>query len=81
MNWEVFTQLPSRLSATEDKVETREAALKEAFAKGYMEKYEGIRVDVTGKEFRIKNVTLWNVIDTDGKPHGQAALFDEWEYS
>ena len=80
INWEQFTQLPSRLSAKSDKVETREAALKEAFAKGYIEKYEGIRVDVKGKEFYIKNVTLWNIIDANGLQHGQAAMFDQWEY-
>lgn len=80
MDWETFTLLPSRLSAKEDKVETREAALKEAFTKGYIDHYEGIRVDATGKEFYIQHVTLWNVIDENGKQHGQAAMFDQWEY-
>lgn len=80
LNWEKFTQLPSRLSARKDKVEKREAALKEAFAKGYIENYEGIRIDAQGKEFYIRNVTLWNVIDTEGVNRGQAAMFDQWEY-
>jgi len=80
MDWEQFTRLPSRLSAKEDKVEKREAALKEAFAKGYISGYEGIRIDATGKEFYIRNVTLWNLIDAEGQQHGQAALFDQWEY-
>ncbi len=80
MDWEQFTQTPSRLSAKQDKVEKREAALKEAFAKGYITGYEGIRMDVTGKEFYIRNVTLWNVIDSNGQQHGQAAIFDTWEY-
>jgi len=80
MDWEQFTQLPSRLSAREDKVEKREAALKEAFAKGYIENYEGIRIDANGKEFYIRNVTLWNVIDAEGVHRGLAAMFDEWEY-
>ncbi|MDB5257586.1 MAG: hypothetical protein JWM14_2281 [Chitinophagaceae bacterium] len=80
MDWENFTGLPSRLSAREDKVEKRETALKEAFAKGYIEKYEGIRIDTHGKEFYIRNVTLWNLIDAEGTPRGQAAIFDTWEY-
>jgi hypothetical protein len=80
MNWENFTQLPSRLSAKADKVEKRESALQEAFKKGYIEKYEGIRVDVKGKEFYIKDVTLWNITDANGLQHGQAAMFDQWEY-
>jgi len=80
MDWEQFTRLPSRLSAGEDKVEQREAALKEAFAKGYITGYEGIRIDAKGREFHIRNVTLWNLIDANGKQHGQAAMFDTWEY-
>jgi len=80
MNWEQFTQLPSRLSAHEDKVEKREAALKQAFAKGFIENYEGIRIGANGKEFYIRNVTLWNVIDASGVNRGQAAMFDQWEY-
>ncbi|MBC7487377.1 MAG: MEKHLA domain-containing protein [Cytophagaceae bacterium] len=80
IDWENFTQLPSRLSAREDKVEKREAALKEAFAKGYIENYVGIRIDAEGKEFYIRNVTLWNLIDREGSPLGQAAMFDTWEY-
>ena len=80
MDWDKFTQLPSRLSAREDKVEKREAALNEAFKKGYITNYEGIRIDARGKEFYIRRVTLWNVIDSNGTLHGQAALFDEWEF-
>lgn len=80
MNWEQFTRLPSRLSAREDKVDTRAAALKEALAKGYISGYEGIRINAAGKEFYIKNVTLWNLIDANGQQQGQAALFDQWDY-
>lgn len=80
MNWEEFTRMPSRLSAKEDKVEKREAALKEALAKGYISGYEGIRINAEGKEFYIRNVTLWNLIDKNGKQQGQAAMFEEWEH-
>ncbi|MDB5272293.1 MAG: hypothetical protein JWO58_660 [Chitinophagaceae bacterium] len=80
MNWETFTQLPSRSSAREDKVEKRDAALKEAFRKGYISGYEGIRIDATGKEFYIRNVTLWNIADAAGVQQGQAAIFNTWEY-
>lgn len=80
MNWEIFTQLPSRLSAKADKTEERGTALEEALAKGYISNYEGIRVDASGKEFHIKNVTLWNMMDETGIQHGQAALFDQWHY-
>ena len=80
LDWETFTRLPSRLSARADKVEKRDEALKEALSKGYITGYEGIRIDATGKEFYIRNVTLWNLIDATGIPHGQAVIFNDWEY-
>ncbi|HSZ72437.1 MAG TPA: MEKHLA domain-containing protein [Cytophagaceae bacterium] len=80
MDWETFTRLPSRLSAREDKVEKRKVALQQALSEGYLSGYEGIRIDATGKEFYIRDVTLWNVIDEAGLIHGQAALFKHWEY-
>ena len=80
LSWEEFIQLPSKQSAKPDKVAKRELLLKEALLKGYIENYEGIRIDKTGKEFFIKNVTLWNLIDKNGLMHGQAALFNKWEY-
>lgn len=80
MDWTTFIQLPSRFSAKVDKVEKRAELLKAALDKGYIDNYEGIRVDTTGKEFYIKNVTLWNVFDENGTRHGQAALFHAWEY-
>jgi hypothetical protein len=80
IDWEAFTRLPSRLSAREDKVEKREVALKEALSRGYVSGYEGIRIDAEGKEFHIRNVTLWNLIDASGKQQGQAAIFNTWEY-
>ena len=59
MDWNEFTSLPSRYSAKADKVEKREALLQEALTKGYIDNYEGIRIDKTGKEFSIAGVTLW----------------------
>ena len=80
LSWEEFIQLPSKQSAKPDKIAKRELLLKEAFLKGYVENYEGTRIDKNGKEFFIKNVTLWNLMDKNGIMHGQAALFNEWEY-
>jgi len=80
MDWNEFTRLPSRKSAKADKVEQREELLKAAIAKGYIDDYEGIRIDKTGKEFLIINVVLWNLIDKNGIRHGQAAIFNAWEY-
>ncbi len=80
IDWFTFTQLPSRLSAKADKVQKRADLLKAAREQGYIDNYEGIRVDAEGQEFSIKNVMLWNVVDEKGLRHGQAALFNAWEY-
>jgi hypothetical protein len=80
MNWETFTQMPSRLSAKNDKVTTRAIALQNALAKGYVFDYEGIRVDALGREFYIQHVILWNLMDKSGTFKGQAAMFNRWEY-
>jgi hypothetical protein len=80
MDWKTFTQLPSRLSAKPAHVKGRAELLKAAMDKGYIEDYEGLRVDAQGREFYIKQVVLWNVIDEKGLYHGQAALFNTWEY-
>jgi hypothetical protein len=79
LSWEQFIGMPSRLSAKPDKVEKREALLQEARTHGYINNYKGIRVDSTGQEFYIENVTLWNLVDEQGVMHGQAALFNQWE--
>jgi hypothetical protein len=80
MDWKHFTQLPSRLSAQAIHVNGRAELLKAALDKGYIDNYEGIRVDAKGKEFYIKGVTLWNLMDGEGRYQGQAALFKTWEY-
>ena len=80
LSWEQFIGIPSRLSAKPDKVEKREALLQEARLHGFIHNYKGIRVDSTGHEFYIENVTLWNLVDEQGIMHGQAAIFNQWEH-
>jgi hypothetical protein len=80
MDWEQFTQLPSRLSAEAVAVAERQAMLAEAKRKGYISNYNGIRISRTGKRFIIKNAILWNIYDSTGTYQGQAAMFKDWEY-
>lgn len=82
MEWEAFTALPSRLSAEADTdiQSDREALLKAALQKGWVDNYTGIRVSSTGKRFFIENTVLWNVVDTAGTRHGQAAFIRSWRY-
>lgn len=80
MPWEEFTQMPSKYSAESDERGKRDAFLAEVAAKGYSNNYSGIRISKSGRRFEIKNVTLWNVNDSEGNRIGQAAMFKEYTY-
>ena len=80
MTWEEFTALASRHSAEAVGQAERDRLLAEVSAKGYIAGYSGIRISKSGRRFKIENATVWNIIDKHGKPLGQAALFDRWQY-
>ena len=80
MDWQQFTQLPSRLSAEPVAVAERQAMLEEAKRKGYISDYNGVRISSTGRRFIIKDAILWNIYDSASTYHGQAATFKEWEF-
>ena len=80
MNWSTFTSLPSRYSAEPIRRDLREKMLEEAKEKGYFDGYEGVRISSSGKRFMIKNALIWNLVDENGQPYGQAATFSEIEY-
>lgn len=74
-----FLALPSRLSAEPLLQQDRERLLQQVARQGYIDGYEGIRISGRGKRFRIRNATIWNLLDETGQPYGQAALLPEWE--
>lgn len=80
MDWDQFTQTPSRLTAEPMAQPERDRLLTRAKASGYIDDYQGIRISSTGRRFLIQNVVLWNVIDEQNHPCGQAATFCEWEW-
>ena len=82
MDWETFTRLPSRLSAeTADDIQSdRNALLKSALARGWVDDYAGVRISSSGQRFHIQNTTLWNVVDSQGVHHGQAAFIRDWRF-
>jgi len=80
MDWDRFTRTPSRLSAEPDERATREALLRRAAGRGYIDDYRGVRVSATGRRFAIEDVVLWNLADERGMPQGQAATFSKWNY-
>ena len=77
---EQIITMPSRLSAEPLLREAREALLQRVTQNGYIDDYQGIRISSTGKRFRIKAATVWNLIDEHGENHGQAATFSQWEF-
>lgn len=70
--------LPSRYSAEPMARDERQRLLDRVAAQGYIDDYRGVRIAKNGKRFEVRNATVWNVIDDDGKVIGQAATFNEW---
>jgi MEKHLA domain len=80
MDWQTFTQLPSRKSAEPVSQEARSRLLAQAKSQGYINNYRGIRISSTGKRFWIEDVILWTVLDQLNQPCGQAAMFSSWTF-
>ncbi|HSZ42543.1 MAG TPA: MEKHLA domain-containing protein [Trebonia sp.] len=77
--WDEFVGLPSRLSAAggEDR-ETRDTFMDWVRSHGYAENYQGLRVAKSGRQFRIRDVTIWNLANPESAMVGQAALIGSW---
>lgn len=73
-----FVGMPSRLSAEPLLREERSDLLERVTRYGFIDDYAGIRVSATGRRFRIEQATVWNLIDSKGSMHGQAATFSRW---
>jgi hypothetical protein len=80
MTWEQLVQTPSRLTAEPVNRAEREGMLEQARAQGYFDSYRGVRVTSTGRRFLVENALIWNVVDAEGKPVGQAATFSQWTW-
>jgi hypothetical protein len=80
LTWEQFTSLPSRKSAEPVNREERRRLLEQVTQQGYIDDYSGVRISSTGQRFLIQQATVWNLIDKEGKYHGQAAVFDQWTF-
>ncbi|MCX6975146.1 MAG: MEKHLA domain-containing protein [Verrucomicrobia bacterium] len=80
MDWETLTQTPSRETAEPVHQAQRAEFLRQVKASGFVDDYSGIRISRTGRRFRIKKATVWNVTDDDGLYLGQAATFSAWEF-
>lgn len=80
MDWESFTQLPSRKSAEPLNRQERARLLEAVTTQGFIDDYSGVRISSQGRRFLIPKAIVWNVIDEAGQLLGQAATFSNWEY-
>lgn len=77
--WQAFTQLPSKLSAEPMNHDARRALLNKVTKYGYVNDYEGVRINRKGQRFLIQQATVWNVLDEQGNYCGQAAKIEHWQ--
>ena len=75
-----FITLPSRLSAEPDLRSERAALMARVTRDGFIDDYSGVRISATGRRFRIRKATVWNLDDDAGTRHGQAAAFGGWTF-
>lgn len=80
MDWESFTQLPSRKSAEPLNRQERARLLDAVSSKGFIDDYSGVRISSTGRRFLIPKAIVWNIVDEAGELQGQAATFLDWEF-
>ena len=72
--WDEITRLPSRLSAEAPNREERQRFLERVQRFGYESGYRGVRITKSGRRFMIEEATLWQLLDANGKLHGQAVV-------
>lgn len=70
-----FVGMPSRQSAEAPLRNERQALLERVTRDGYIDDYAGIRISAQGTRFPIRGAIVWNLIDAQGRHHGQAATF------
>ena len=76
--WAEMIGMPSRLTAEPCERQERTLALAAAQAREGLIGYGGIRVDSTGRRFRIEGAKIWTLRDRQGLAQGQAASFGSW---
>ena len=70
--WASMVGLPSSLTAEPGQRASRQQALASARVRQAITSYSGIRIDSSGRRFRIHAARIWPMAA------GQAACFDDW---
>jgi PAS domain-containing protein len=79
-SWDELMGKPSSASAEPVQRDERRRLLDQVGKHGFIENYSGIRISQTGRRFRIKKATVFNLLDDNGRYLGQAATFANYEY-
>lgn len=79
MSWCELIDMPSRLSAEPLVREERKRLLSRVATLGYVDDYRGVRISRTGRRFFVREATVWNLSDEQGRCCGQAACLRRWE--
>ncbi len=77
--WREFIGMPSRLSAEAPERAERQKLLDAVARDGFISDYKGVRISKSGRRFRIERAIVWQLMDREGRLHGQAAAFTEWK--
>lgn len=77
-SWDEFITLPSRLSAEAPNRAERQRLMETVAHTGFISDYRGVRISRSGRRFWIENGIVWQLVDRDGNPRGQAATFSAW---
>jgi len=80
LSWQELISTPSRLTAEPVHRDERARLLDAVSRNGFIDDYRGVRVSKTGRRFLIEKAIVWNLIDENGAPYGQAATFSAWKY-
>lgn len=73
-----FLGTPSRMTAEPVHRTERAELLRRTTEQGFIDDYSGTRTAANGDRFQIHRATVWNLIDDEGAPAGQAATFSAW---
>jgi hypothetical protein len=80
IRWEELLVLPSRLTAESPQRDERARLLTLVTRDGFIDDYSGIRISKNGRRFMIERATVWNLLDEQNQPYGQAATFSRWRF-
>jgi hypothetical protein len=80
LDWEEFTQMPSRKTAEQVVQEERDRLLAQTTTKGFVTNFSGVRISSTGKRFLIEDGIIWNILDEQNQQCGQAAVYSKCKF-